>query len=133
MEVTAHFVHAVAIQYEDHYKKLSAAKAATDKDDDGGAAAADAAVEKQCANLAAVLAYLYCCRAVHSTIMMDILKRHLDNFNDADVELILVGVATLVNQSSVPARGMHCCSLTRDYHPKRVGHPPGCRASVTIR
>lgn len=100
MEVTAHFVHAVATQYEAHYTKLTAAKAEADAE--GGGGGDEAAMEKQCANLAAVLSYLYICKAVHSTMLMDILRRHLDVFGDADVELILVRYLSPTFASTLP-------------------------------
>lgn len=51
VEASAHFVQALAQQYDDHYQRI------LDTERSGGGASADVG-DKQCANLAAMLGYL---------------------------------------------------------------------------
>eukprot|EP00041_Stephanoeca_diplocostata_P021587 m.504361 g.504361 ORF g.504361 m.504361 type:complete len:944 (-) comp21859_c0_seq1:276-3107(-) len=100
VEVTGHFLQDLATQYTAYYskaltasKKSKADRKAKKLDADSGGIS-DEFYDKECANLATLLSYLYCYRVVHSTLVMDVLKMHCESFTDLDVELLLVILKT---------------------------------------
>lgn len=98
VEVTGHFLQDLATQYSTYYnkalsasqKKKASRKGKDRASDAGSSAQEDEFYDKECANLATLLSYLYCYRVVHSTLIMDVLKMHCESFTDLDVELLLV-------------------------------------------